>query len=114
MFGFDIVKGDIERYRGYGIELDNDTVCRLSPCIADDYQSQGLGLLVTPDDYQSQGLGLLVTPHKVDVAHRFGQKSIILLGGVLTKNHRAIRFYEKNGFQKLGMWITLIIKNVTI
>ena len=91
MFGFDIVKGDIERYRGYGIELINDTVCRLSPCIT--------------DDYQGQGYGSLAMSHMVDIAHRFGQKSIILLGGVLARNFRAIRFYEKNGFQNMGVWI---------
>ena len=91
MFGFDLVKGDIERYQGYGIELNNDAVCRLSPCIT--------------DDYQDLGYGSMSMPYMVDIASRFGKKSIILLGGVHTKNHRAIRFYEKNGFQRMGYWI---------
>jgi GNAT superfamily N-acetyltransferase len=91
MFSFDLAQSDIERYRGYGIELDNDTDCRISPCLA--------------DEYQNMGLGSLVMPHMADVARRFGQNRILLLGGVLTSNHRAIRFYEKNGFNKMGAYV---------
>jgi ribosomal protein S18 acetylase RimI-like enzyme len=38
----------------------------------------------------------------VDIAKRFGKKRIILWGGVLSDNARAIRFYEKHGFFRVG------------
>ncbi|MEU2180061.1 GNAT family N-acetyltransferase [Streptomyces thermolilacinus] len=36
------------------------------------------------------------------MARRFGRNRIILWGGVLADNQRAIRFYEKQGFRTVG------------
>jgi RimJ/RimL family protein N-acetyltransferase len=41
-------------------------------------------------------------PFALDIARRFGKRRMILWGGVLADNHRAIRYYEKNGFRLLG------------
>ncbi|MET9949951.1 GNAT family N-acetyltransferase [Streptomyces sp. NPDC006339] len=86
-FSFDLHTEDIARYREAGIRLAA-TDCRFGPTLADDYQGRGVGTQVFP----------LVT----DVARRFGRKRIILWGGVLADNPRAIRYYQKNGFQAVG------------
>jgi len=87
-FSFGIVDSDRNRYRGYGIELDESTDCRFGPCIS--------------DEYQDKGLGSKLLAHVTDIARRFGKRRIILWGGVLADNHRAIHYYEKNGFYMLG------------
>ena len=87
-FSFGLVNDDIKRYQSYGIALDERSDCRFGPCLADNYQDRGLG---------SQLL-----PAMLDIAHRFGKQRMILWGGVLADNARAIRYYEKNGFRLLG------------
>ncbi|WP_405760212.1 GNAT family N-acetyltransferase [Streptomyces sp. NBC_01420] len=86
-FSLDLVAGDIARYREAGIGL-GATDCRFGVTLADDHQGRGVGSRVFP----------LVT----DVARRFGRKRVILFGGVLAENARAIRYYEKNGFRAVG------------
>ncbi|MFG2394980.1 GNAT family N-acetyltransferase [Streptomyces lavendulae] len=86
-FSLDLHSADIARYRRAGIRLAA-TDCRFGPTLADDYQGNGVGTQVFP----------LIA----DVARRFGKKRIILLGGVLADNSRAIRYYEKQGFQTVG------------
>ena len=51
------------------------------------------------DEYQNQQLGTKLLQLVIPLAHRFGKKPMILWGGVLTDNKKAIRFYEKNNFQ---------------
>lgn len=87
-FSLCITESDITRYSGYGIELDERTDVRFGPCIVDVYQNQGLGSELLP----------LV----IDIARRFGKERMILWGGVFADNHRAIRYYEKNGFRIVG------------
>jgi len=89
-YSFDIPDGDKERFRNYGIRLDSKTDCRMGPCMA--------------DGYQNRGLGSALFPRLIDIVRRFGKKRLILWGGVFEKNGRAINFYEKNGFRKLGMF----------
>ena len=89
-FSFDIVDYDIQRYRLYKLELNPETDCRFGPTLA--------------DDYQNKGIGSLVMPFITNVARDFGQKRIILWGGVFVENTRAIRFYEKNGFKRVGIF----------
>ncbi|WNI20589.1 GNAT family N-acetyltransferase [Streptomyces sp. ITFR-16] len=83
----DLHPSDIDRYRRSGIPL-TATDCRFGATLADDHQGKGVGTQVFP----------LVA----DVARRFGRRRIILWGGVLTDNPRAIRYYEKNGFRPVG------------
>lgn len=87
-FSFDVPPGDIERYQGYGLTLDPATDCRFGPTLA--------------DAYQNRGLAGRVFPFLVALAKRFGQKRMILLGGVLKDNRRAIRFYQREGFREVG------------
>ncbi|MEV4007478.1 GNAT family N-acetyltransferase [Actinomadura sp. NPDC049753] len=87
-FSLSLPEGDVERYRKAGIHLDAETDCRFGLTLADDHQGKGLATLVLP----------LVR----DIAQRLGKRRIILWGGVLADNPRAIRYYEKNGFQRVG------------
>ncbi len=87
-FSFDIPEGDIERYRSAGYDLDQKTDCRFGPTIA--------------DDYQNKGLGSELFPYVKKIAQQFGKKRIILWGGVLKDNERAIHYYEKHGFKTVG------------
>lgn len=86
-FSFGLHPSDVTRYRKAGVAL-TETDCRFGPTLADGHQGRGLGSRVFP----------LVA----DVARRFGRKRIILWGGVLADNSRAIRFYEKQGFRTVG------------
>ena len=90
-FSFGLPDGDITRYRAYRVPLDVLTDCRFGPTLA--------------DAYQGQGLGSSVFPTMVDVARNFGKRRIILWGGVLADNARAIRFYEKQGFRTVGSFL---------
>lgn len=87
-FSFDLQKDDLDRYSRYNISLSSKTDCRFGPTLA--------------DEYQNQGLGSLIFPYIIEVAKKFGRKRILLWGGVLKNNSRAIRFYEKNGFKTVG------------
>ncbi|MCC6457086.1 MAG: GNAT family N-acetyltransferase [Caldilineaceae bacterium] len=90
-FSFGIPEGDLQRFARYGVHLDEDNDCRFGPTLA--------------DAYQDQRIGSIAFPHLVDVATRFGKKRIILWGGVLGDNARAIRFYEKQGFRQTGTFV---------
>jgi GNAT superfamily N-acetyltransferase len=86
-----LTPGDIARYRAAGIGLVEGADCRFGPTLADDYQGRGVGTLVLP----------LVT----DAVRRLGRSRIILWGGVLADNARAVRFYQKNGFRQVGSFV---------
>lgn len=90
-FSFAILEADRLRYTAYGIALDSAVDCRFGPTLA--------------DDYQGKGLGTLVLPFVKDAARSFGKRRVILWGGVLADNARALRFYEKNGFKALGKFL---------
>jgi GNAT superfamily N-acetyltransferase len=85
---FGIPRGDVERFREAGIVLSELTDCRLGPTLADDYQGFGLG---------SQSFA-----HVLEVVRQFGKTRIILWGGVLGDNARAIGYYLKHGFCEVG------------
>jgi GNAT superfamily N-acetyltransferase len=90
-FSFDLPDRDRERFNKSGVRLNKDHDCRFGPTLADDYQSKGLG----------SGLFPLIN----EIALRFGKDRIILWGGVLTNNIRAINYYEKHGFKKLKTYV---------
>ena len=81
---------DIERFRSYEISLE-ETDIRFGSCIA--------------DAYQNMGLGSRLFPLMADIARRFGKKRMILWGGVLVDNPRAIHYYEKHGFRIVGEYL---------
>ena len=89
-FSFDIPDGDVRRYALHGVPLDARHDCRFGPTLA--------------DAYQNQGLGSRLFPAVLDVARRFGKQRIVLWGGVLADNRRAMRFYEKQNFEAVGIF----------
>lgn len=93
-FSFDLTDDDLRRYRGYGIDLERGRDCRFGPCLA--------------DAYQGRGVGPLLFAKMAEVARRFAQQRILLWGGVLAANRRAIRFYEKVGFRDVGHFVNAL------
>jgi diamine N-acetyltransferase len=79
---------DAERYTSKGMHLHPETDCTYAPCVADAWQSCGVGNALYQFILQ-------------DLKHK-GIKRIILWGGVQASNLRAVNFYRKNGFQM--MW----------
>lgn len=90
-YSLDLTAGDISRYANYGISLDPATDCRFGPTLADDWQNRGVGSRLLPAVWE--------------FARRFGRSRVLLWGGVLAENARAIRFYEKNGFRHAGRFV---------
>ncbi|MCL4833140.1 MAG: GNAT family N-acetyltransferase [Caldilineaceae bacterium] len=90
-FSFDLTGGDIARYANYGEPLNPATDCRFGPTLADSWQNRGIGSLLLPALWEIVG--------------RFGRSRVILWGGVLADNGRAIRYYEKNGFRRVGGFV---------
>jgi GNAT superfamily N-acetyltransferase len=87
-----VPSSDLARYRSLGIELDPGRDCALGPSVTDAWQNRGLG---------SAMLG-----HVFEVARRLGRQRMILWGGVIADNHRAVHFYRKHGFVKVGEFHT--------
>lgn len=86
---FDVVAADVERFRGYRIDLDGGDV-RFGLCVADAFQGTDAARLASTATF--------------DIAGAFGRRRVILWGGVLADNVRARRFYRKLGFAELGTW----------
>lgn len=76
------------RYR----HLDPDLACMLAPSVT--------------DAWQDRGLGSHLMAYAKDCARVFGRKVMVLWGGVREENPRAIHFYTKSGFRKLGEFVS--------
>jgi diamine N-acetyltransferase len=85
-------ENDRERYNRLGIPLDTETDSTLAPSVA--------------DDYQDQGVGSLMIRHVLRVAAMLSRQRLVLWGGVQATNVRAIHFYTKSGFIKVGEFYT--------
>ncbi len=83
-----VLEGDRKRYAELGMPLLDQEDAELAPSVA--------------DAYQSSGVGSLIIPHLLDAARRLGRKRIALWGGTRELNHRAVHFYQKFGFVKVG------------
>jgi diamine N-acetyltransferase len=76
------------RLESYGLQTHPFFDATFAPSVADAWQGRGLGPRLyeyVEADLQNQGV-----------------RRIFLWGGVQQSNERAVRFYEKNGFQVLG------------
>jgi RimJ/RimL family protein N-acetyltransferase len=91
-YSLDIPENDVVRFENYNIQLNSKTDCRIGPCIS--------------DSYQNQGIGSVIFPYLVKIAKEIGQQRMILWGGVFSNNKIAIALYEKNGFKKLGSFLS--------
>lgn len=86
---FDLSGDDVIRSQGYGAALERP-ILRIGPSVS--------------DSIRGQGLGAVLMEVVVEIARRFWCAHIILLGGVFAINERAIRFYEKVGFRRMGTY----------
>lgn len=82
-----VLKDDVERYEKR-LPLDPATDATLAPSVA--------------DDWQEQGLGSRMMQHVLQAAAKLGKKRVVLWGGVQERNERAVHFYSKYGFRKVG------------
>jgi ribosomal protein S18 acetylase RimI-like enzyme len=78
------------RLQSYGLTPDEKTDCTFAPSVADQWQSQGVG---------NSLFHFMISDLK---AKGFGR--IILWGGVQSSNQKAVNYYLKNGFIKLGQF----------
>ena len=76
------------RLQSYGLMLNDKTDCTFAPSVADKWQSQGVG---------NSLFHFMLSDLKTN-----GKKRIILWGGVQSDNIRAVNYYLKNGFKKIG------------
>lgn len=81
---------DTARYQALGIPVNTETDYSIAPSIADTYQSRGLG-----NHLMRKSLG---------IARAMNKRRIILWGGVQARNKRAIQYYQKYGFAKVGQF----------
>jgi len=68
--------------------------------LIDDSEASQLQKIYVLKDFLSQKVGLKLQDEMIKTAKASGSSTIWL--SVLNENARAIRFYEKNGFQKIG------------
>ncbi len=87
-----VLEPDQKRYQALNLPLDPTTDCTLAPSVA--------------DAYQDQGVGSLMMRHVLNAASRLGRKRVVLWYGVQATNARAIHFYSKWGFHKVGEFYT--------
>jgi ribosomal protein S18 acetylase RimI-like enzyme len=78
------------RLQSYGLIPDNTTDCTFAPSVADQWQSLGVG-------------NSLFHFMLADLKEK-GMKRIILWGGVQSDNQKAVYYYLKNGFRKVGQF----------
>lgn len=88
ILGMGFLKHDEAHYMSYGFDLDNSLVCTLAPSVG--------------DAWQNNGLGSAMIDKIIAVARQLGMRWIVLWGGTQARNRRAIHFYEKFGFRKVG------------
>ena len=84
----DITMHDRERMAGYGFRLDSRIDASFAPSVA--MVARGTGL--------ADALWLRVLQDAMD----HGRRRIFLWGGVKMENQRAMRFYERLGFIRIG------------
>ena len=78
------------RLQSYGLTPDGRTDCTFAPSVADQWQSQGIG---------NSLFHFMMSDLKAK-----GCRRIILWGGVQSSNRKAVNYYLKNGFIKLGQF----------
>jgi diamine N-acetyltransferase len=94
ILGFGLGDADQKRYWTRGTSLDQASVCTIAPSVS--------------DTCQNCGLGSVVMERALALAHRLGRTRVVLQGGVQASNSRAVHFYERFGFQKVGSFSTTV------
>jgi diamine N-acetyltransferase len=87
-----VLEQDQRRYAERGMPLDPATDCTVAPSVA--------------DDYQNRGVGSVMMAHLLRSARQMGRRRAVLWLGVQATNDRAVHFYTKCGFRKVGEFFT--------
>jgi len=88
-----------EEYRyntRYNYDLKSNETCTIAPCVS--------------DPYQGIGIGNEMMKYVIQVAKQNNKKIIVLWGGVVVKNKRAVNYYKKNNFKISKKWLHPIKK----
>lgn len=89
---FNRYNNEIVRYRQFGIELTPEFAPVFAPCIADQYQNNGIA---------SRAMRKIIL-----IAKESNLRSIVLMGGTQEPNVLARSFYAKFGFKEYGLFYT--------
>jgi diamine N-acetyltransferase len=89
-----VLDDDNNRYTNYNLPLNQQTDVTFAPSVADTWQSQGVG------DTMFQFIHAELRKTQA--------KRIILWAGVQATNEKAINYYKKNGFKKVGEFSTSV------
>jgi GNAT superfamily N-acetyltransferase len=73
-----------------------EDVCTIAPCIK--------------DEFQNMGIGKEMIKYAVDVVKFYNKSVVLLWGGVVLKNKKAINFYKKLGFKINRKWLHPLAK----
>ncbi len=84
------------RFNKRGIYFNDNSVCTIAPCVA--------------ENLQNKGLGSNMMEYIISVCKKYNKQYIILHGGVVVKNKRAVAYYEKNNFKKTKKWFHPLAK----
>jgi GNAT superfamily N-acetyltransferase len=83
-----VTGGERRRYAARGQAVWPETDCTVAPSVADAYQGQGLGTRL-----------MRLT---CDLARGLGRRRMLLMGGTLADNARAVALYWRLGFETVG------------
>lgn len=83
-----LLEADAQRLLSYGLETSGQVFATYAPSVA--------------ESHQGLGVAELMLRYLEDKTREDNVTQIVLWGGVQQGNPRAVRFYEKNGFVKVG------------
>lgn len=89
---------ELSRYAAYGFPLDPARTVRFGICLADRWHGSGLATAMLAPTW--------------DAVRFVGSDRAVLFGGVHAENHRARRFYRRNGFVEVGTFIAAGVESV--
>ena len=79
---------EVERFAPYALDYEPALCVSLAPVVA--------------EGWQSMGLGAPLLRHGLHLCRELGRQAVILMGGVQENNRRAVHFYQRHGFHRLG------------
>jgi len=82
------VEYDVPRYQKYNWNFESHHNFTYAPSVADEYHSKGLGSKMLQEVFS--------------FIEKYEKSCLILWGGVQSTNIKAVNFYLKHGFQKIG------------
>ena len=83
-----LFESDAQRLLGYGLDTSGQVFATYAPSVA--------------ESHQGLGVAELMLKYLEAKARKDNVTQIVLWGGVQQGNPRAVRFYKKNGFVKVG------------